>query len=119
MVVDDDEFARSLVMQALDPNRWEILPAVDGVSALKHLRRVQPDVILMDIRLPGMDGVALTRHLKASPRLRHIPVVMMTGDARRETLVSSMEAGAADFAVKPVSRAGLEAKLQKLLDTPP
>jgi CheY-like chemotaxis protein len=118
MVVDDDEFARGLVTQALDPERWEVVPAVDGVSALRHLRQTQPDVILMDIRLPGMDGVALTRHLKGSPRMSQIPIVMMTGDARRETLVTSMEAGAADFVVKPVSRAALEAKLHKLLDLP-
>jgi CheY-like chemotaxis protein len=71
-------------------------------------------VILMDIRLPGMDGVALTRHLKSSPHLTDIPIVMMTGDARRETLLRSIEAGAAGFVVKPVTRAGLEAKLGKI-----
>jgi CheY-like chemotaxis protein len=114
MVIDDDEFARGLVLQALDPQRWEVVSAVDGSAALRHLQSVQPDVILMDIRLPGMDGVALTRHLKASPLLMHIPIIMMTGDARRETLLSSMEAGAAAFVVKPVTRAALEAKLQRV-----
>ena len=69
----------------------------------------------MDVRLPGLDGVALTRHLKGSAATSAIPIVMMTGDARRETLVGSMEAGAAAFVVKPVTRATLEAKLDRIL----
>jgi CheY-like chemotaxis protein len=115
MVIDDDEFSRRLVQQALDPQRWEIVLASDGRDALAQLRRVRPDVILMDVRLPGIDGLALTRRLKASPHLAGIPVVMMTGDARRETLLGSMQAGAAAFVVKPVSRVALDAKLDRVI----
>ncbi|MEO7010155.1 MAG: response regulator, partial [Caldimonas sp.] len=84
-------------------------------AALAHLRREGADLILMDVRLPGLDGVALTRRLKASSETSNIPIVMMTGDARRETLVGSMEAGAAGFVVKPVTRETLEARLDKIL----
>lgn len=115
LVADDDEHSRRMVQAAIDPQRWELAVAVDGAAALGQLRSMRPDVILMDVRLPGMDGVALTRHLKASPLLRSIPVVMMTGDARRETLLSSMEAGAVAFVVKPVTRLGLDAKLDKII----
>ena len=115
MVVDDDEFSRRLVQQALDPARWQAVFAADGAAALSSLRRMRPDLILMDVRLPDTDGVSLTRRLKAAPHLATIPVVMMTGDARRETLVSSMEAGAAGFVVKPVRREALEEKLVAVL----
>jgi CheY-like chemotaxis protein len=115
LVVDDDEFAQQLVTQALDPLRWRVALASDGAAALAHLRREGADVILMDVRMPGLDGVTLTRRLKAASVTAHIPIVMMTGDARRETLVGSMEAGAAGFVVKPVTRATLEAKLDKIL----
>lgn len=115
MVVDDDEFARQLVGRLLDPRTWNTVFAVDGPSALAQLRRLRPDVILMDIRLPGLDGVALTRRLKASPHLAEIPVVMMTGDARKETLIISMESGAAGFVVKPFTRESLIAKLDRVL----
>jgi CheY-like chemotaxis protein len=115
MVVEDDEFARKLIGRALDPQVYEIVFANDSVSALGQLRRVQPAVILMDIRLPGLDGLSLTRQLKASPRLAAIPVLMMTGDARRETLLSSMEAGAAGFVVKPFTRESLQVNLEKIL----
>jgi DNA-binding response OmpR family regulator len=73
----------------------------------------------MDVRLAGKDGVALTRRLKASSDMADIPIVMMTGDARRETLVDSMQAGAAGFVVKPVTRAALQAKLDKILPREP
>ena len=69
----------------------------------------------MDIMLPGRDGVELTQQLKSDPTLAGIPVVMLTGEARRETLVRSMEAGAADFIVKPFTPDALIAKLTRFL----
>lgn len=115
MVVDDDEFARTLVGRALDPQTWETTFAVDGATAFAHLSRHRPDIILMDIHLPGLDGVALTQRLKASPHLASIPIVMMTGDANKTALLSSMEAGAAAFVVKPFTRESLTSKLMSVL----
>ena len=77
--------------------------------------RSAPDLVLMDIVLPGSDGVAITEQMKATPDLAAIPVVMLTGEARFETLVRSMQAGAADFIVKPFTRDALVAKLGKFL----
>ena len=114
MVVEDDEFSRELVARTLDPQCWEAVFASDGAAAINQLRHLRPDVILMDIRLPGIDGVTLTHQLKASPHLATIPVIMMTGDARKETLLNSLAAGAAGFVVKPFTRAVLNAKLEKL-----
>jgi CheY-like chemotaxis protein len=80
-----------------------------------RIRAVGPDLVLMDVMLPGGDGVALTEQIKAAPDLAAIPVVMLTGEARLATLVRSMEAGAADFIVKPFTREALLAKLNKYL----
>jgi CheY-like chemotaxis protein len=115
MVVEDDEFARQLVKRTLDPLVWEVIFANNGAEALGQLRRLRPDIILMDICMPGMDGVSLTHRLKASPHLAAIPVIIMTGDARKETLASSVAAGAAAFVVKPFTRELLTAKLEKVL----
>jgi CheY-like chemotaxis protein len=114
LVVDDDEFAREIVGRILDPQRWEAVFAHDGAAALDLLGLKRPDVILMDIRLPGIDGMSLTKRLKSSAHLADIPVIMMTGDARKETLLSSVAAGAAGFVVKPFTRSVLTAKLEKL-----
>jgi CheY-like chemotaxis protein len=115
MVVEDDEFARQLVSRTLDPQNWEAVYVADGAEAMGQLRRVRPDVILMDIRLPGIDGVSLTQRLKSSPHLADIPVIIMTSDARRETLASSVAAGATAFVVKPFSRELLATKLEQAL----
>lgn len=115
LVIDDDEFARDLAQQALDPQKWDVAFAHNGADALAQLRRLEVDVILMDVRLPDIDGLTLTRQLKAAANTADIPILMLTGDARRETLLGSVEAGADGFAVKPVSRVTLEAKLDKIL----
>ena len=114
MVVEDDDFARALVGRALDPERWETVFARDGAEALGLLKRLRPDVILMDVRLPGIDGMSLTTQLRSSPHFADIPVIMMTGDARKETLLGSIAAGARGFVVKPFTRAVLTAKLEKV-----
>ena len=115
MVVEDDELAQKLVVRTLDPAAYEVLLIGNGPEALRQLRRVHPHVIMMDIRLPGMDGIALTKHLKATLPLAGIPIIMMSGDSRRETLIASLEAGAAAFLVKPFTREALMARLEKVL----
>jgi CheY-like chemotaxis protein len=115
MVVDDDEMSREELVHALDATIYDIVFAGDSTAALNQLRRMRPDAILMASRLPGLDGVSFTRHLKAAPQLAGIPIIMLTGDSRRETLLSSLEAGAAAFVVKPFTRESLNSKLSKVL----
>jgi two-component system OmpR family response regulator len=115
LVVEDDPFAAKLIVKALEgvPVRVEV--AGDAREAIATLGRVQPAAILMDVMLPGIDGVALTILIKANPNLKHIPVVMLTGDATRETIERSMNAGAVGFLVKPFDRNALVAKLLRYL----
>ena len=87
----------------------------DGAAAFARIHAIGPDLVLMDVGLPGSDGIHLTEQMKATPDVASIPVVMLTGEARFETLVRSMEAGAADFIVKPFTREALVAKLSKYL----
>ena len=117
MLVDDDEFARKLTTQALSESPYELVCAPDGAAALALLRRLRPDLILMDIGLPDIDGVALTQKLKAAPHVADIPVLMLTGDARRQTVDNSMSAGAAGFLVKPFTPHALIDKLDRFLST--
>ena len=115
MVVDDDEVARLLISEALAGEPYELVFAQDGASALGVLRHTRPDLILMDVRLPDTDGVVLTGRLKALPQLASIPVLMITGDALRETLENSVRAGASGFIVKPFTRAGLVERVERSL----
>lgn len=115
MVVDDDDIARKLIAWALQDQDFELVFAEDGAAAFGLLRRTRPDLILMDINLPDIDGVTLTAKLKADPHLADIPVLMLTGEARREALTDSIGAGAAGFIVKPFTRAALVAKVRRIL----
>jgi CheY-like chemotaxis protein len=113
MVVDDDEVSRVLITEALAGEAYELVFAHDAAAALAVLRHTRPDLILMDVRLPDGDGIMLTGRLKALPQLATIPVLMLTGEARRDTLESSMQAGAVGFLVKPFSREGLVTRLDR------
>jgi CheY-like chemotaxis protein len=115
LVVEDDLVLHTLVATMLESEAVDLVFEADGRAALERIRAVAPDLVLMDIVLPGGDGVALTEQIKATPELAAIPVVMLTGEARLETLVRSMEAGAADFIVKPFTRTSLLAKLGRYL----
>ena len=116
-MVEDDEFTHQLVAVTLASHDVELVFESDGDGALERIRAVRPDLVLMDVMLPGRDGVALTQVLKSDPELASIPVVMVTGEARREILVRSMEAGASDFIVKPFTPDALVAKLARFLPT--
>jgi CheY-like chemotaxis protein len=116
LVVEDDEVLHTLVAAMLESEPIDLVFEADGRAALERIRAVAPDLVLMDVLLPGGgDGVAITEQIKATPELAAIPVVMLTGEARLETLVRSMEAGAADFIVKPFTREALLAKLSRYL----
>jgi CheY-like chemotaxis protein len=114
LVAEDDEFLHTLIAAML-AEQVELVFETDGAAALARIEAVCPDLVLMDVVLPGGDGVMLTEEIKSTPGLSTIPVVMLTGEARVDTLVRSVHAGAADFIVKPFTREALVAKLGKYL----
>ena len=115
LMVEDDEFTHQLVAVTLASHDVELVFESDGARALERIREVRPDLVLMDVLLPGADGVDLTQGMKRDADLAAIPVMMVTGEARREILMRSMEAGAVDFIVKPFTPEALVAKLGRFL----
>jgi len=111
LVVEDDPFAAKLVVAALAAEGVDADVAGDAVQARSKLRESHPVAILMDVNLPGTDGLALTEYLKANPALAHIPVIMATGEAKREVIARSIALGAVGFIVKPLTRESLMSKL--------
>jgi CheY-like chemotaxis protein len=116
LMVDDDEFQHKLVKQLLADARLGLAFATSGIEALAMLRRRRPDIVLMDVNLPDIDGVEATRRLKSVEQLAGIPVVMVTGKSEKNVVVESLNAGASDFIVKPFDRGTLVAKIRKFLD---
>jgi CheY-like chemotaxis protein/DNA-binding CsgD family transcriptional regulator len=102
LVVDDIPENLSLLYDALDEAGYAVLVATNGESALQRAQLSQPDVILLDAVMPGMDGFEVARQLKASPATEHIPIIFMTGLTETEHVVAAFAAGSADYVTKPI-----------------
>ena len=116
LVVDDDELQQKLVAKILAAENYQLIFAAKGVEALAVMRKTRPDVILMDFKMPEMDGIETTRRLKAVPQFAKLPVIMITGQSEGSVVVDSLKAGACGFLVKPFARDTLIAKLRQVLN---
>jgi CheY-like chemotaxis protein len=115
LVVDDDEFQHQLLTQILAELNLELIFALSSTEALATLRRHRPDLILMDVNLPDVDGIEVTRQIKSIEGLAGIPMLMITGRSEKNVVLDSLKAGASDFVVKPFDRDSLIGKMRKLL----
>ncbi|NDP47034.1 MAG: response regulator [Sulfuriferula multivorans] len=115
LIVDDDDFQSKLVSKLLAAENYRLVFASGGVEALNVLRKMQPDLILMDIMMPDLDGIETTRRLKTMPQYALVPVIMLTGKSEGAAVRDSIKAGAADFIVKPFDRDTLLAKVTHAL----
>jgi two-component system cell cycle response regulator len=115
LVVDDHEDNIELLRARLEARGYEVEGANDGQAALDAVRRVCPDLILLDVMMPKMDGIEVVRRLKANAELPFIPVIMQTALDSTENKVEGLDAGADDYITKPINFAELEARVNSLL----
>ncbi len=115
LVVDDTEFNRDLVVQLLE-DEFELIIAQDGAEGLKQTQDQRPDLILMDLGMPVMDGWEATRKIKANDELRHIPIIAVTSHAMTGDEVEARKAGCDDYLPKPIDEDELLKKIRKFLD---
>ena len=116
LVVDDDELQWKLVSIILAAENFQLLFACGGLEALNILRKARPDLILMDVQMPDMDGIETMRRLKTVPQFSRVPVIMITGKSEKSVLTESLKAGASGFLVKPFERDTLIAKVRQALN---
>ncbi len=102
LIVDDVPDNLGVLHDALDESGFTVLVATDGPSALQRAAKAQPDVVLLDAVMPGMDGFEVARRLKADPATAAIPIIFMTGLTDTEYLVAALECGAVDYVTKPL-----------------
>lgn len=102
LLVEDLVDSRELYAQYLTYAGFSVVTAINGHEAIRLAQLLRPDIILMDIRLPGMDGLEATADLKRQPELSHIPVVAITADPSKEMAARCQEAGCHSFISKPV-----------------
>ena len=114
LVVEDVEHNQDLVVQLLEDN-YEVLTAVDGAEGLQIAEREHPDLILMDLSLPVIDGWEATRRLKANAALKHIPIIALSAHAMMGDAEKALQSGCDDYLSKPLDEDLLFAKLAKSL----
>jgi two-component system, cell cycle response regulator DivK len=114
LVVEDVEFNRDLVVQLLEDD-YQIITAGDGAEGLRLAERERPDLILMDLSLPIVDGWEATRRLKADEVLKHIPIIALSAHAMTGDAEKARQIGCDDYLSKPLDEDLLFAKLDKFL----
>jgi signal transduction histidine kinase len=115
LIVDDKPHNLRLLCDMLRKENWKVRPVSSGMLALQAATTKPPDLILLDIMMPGMDGFQVCTKLKANPLTRHIPVIMVTALTDRESRLKGLEAGAADFLSKPVDQTEIIVRTRNLL----
>jgi two-component system, chemotaxis family, chemotaxis protein CheY len=116
LIVDDFSTMRRIVRGLLrEMGCLHADEAEDGADALAKLKEGKFDFVVSDINMPNMNGFDLLKAIKADAALRHIPVLMVTAEARKEDIVLAAQSGAAGYVVKPFTKATLEEKVQKIL----
>jgi two-component system, cell cycle response regulator DivK len=114
LLVEDNEMNRDMLSRRLIKKGYEVVMALDGEQALEMARAEAPDLILMDISLPGLDGWEATRRLKAMPETQAIPIIALTAHAMAGDREKCLEAGCNDYDTKPVEFPRLLGKIQEL-----
>ena len=113
LIADDEESVVELVRVTLADERVRVIAASDGVAALALADEIAPDLVLLDVNMPGFDGVEVCRRLRRDPRFAHTPIVMLTAATRPEDVRRGLEGGATEYLTKPFS----PVRLLTLVDT--
>ncbi|MGE3332878.1 MAG: diguanylate cyclase [Rhodospirillaceae bacterium] len=115
LIVEDDSTIQALLSAVLG-SEWDVKTAIDGKSALKLAAEHAPDIVLLDIGLPDMDGLEVCRQLKSDPRLEQVPVIFLTARSSGEDEIDGLQAGGIDYITKPINPAVLKARIRNHLE---
>lgn len=115
LIIEDEEDIRELVKYNLQREGFGVLEAETGEKGIQLVQRAVPDLILLDLMLPGKDGLEICRLFKRDERVNHVPVVMMTARGEESDIVAGLELGAEDYVVKPFSPKVLVARVKAVL----
>ena len=115
LVVDDNEANVDILQTRLEALGYAVITAYDGEEALERARTELPDLILLDIMMPKLDGLEVTRRLKADPTLPFIPIILVTAKADSRGIVAGLDAGGDEYLTKPINHAALAARVRSIL----
>jgi len=100
LIVEDEKFLRTLMTKKLDQENFDTITAVDGEEALKKIKKEKPDLVLLDILLPSITGWEVLKKIKKDPKMKDLPVLMLTNLGEKEDVEKGLEMGASDYIIK-------------------
>ena len=115
LVVEDEEDIRELLKYNLEKEGYQVFGAATGEEGLRAVRDRRPDLILLDLMLPGLDGLEVCRRIRGEAQTQHLPIIMLTAKGEEADIVTGLELGADDYIVKPFSPRVLLARLRAAL----
>ncbi len=115
LIVDDQPMNVDILQTRLAVHGYDILTAMDGEAALELARTQQPDLMLLDIMMPKMDGIEVCQRLKGDASLPFMPIIMVTAKAESKDVVAGLETGADEYLTKPLDQAALVARVKSML----
>ena len=115
LVVDDNQANVDILRARLEANGYDVVTAEDGEEALEAVRETAPDLILLDIMMPKVDGIEVCRQLRADESLPYIPIIMVTAKSGSKDVVTALDAGGDEYLTKPVDHASLVARVKSML----
>jgi DNA-binding response OmpR family regulator len=115
LVCDDDDHIRNIMEFSLESEGFKVLVGTDGEQALRMVMGDQPDLVILDVMMPGSDGISVCRELKQNPSTKHIPVLLLTAKSGKSDREAGLAAGADDYITKPFSPQRLVEKVHGVL----
>jgi len=112
LIVDDEPFNVDVLLQELEELDYELITASDGKEALDKIKNQQPDLILLDLMMPVLDGFAVLSEIKMDNELRDIPVIIVSAASDSKSIVKGIKQGADDYVTKPINAEHLKSKLK-------
>nr|OGZ58165.1 MAG: hypothetical protein A2827_02740 [Candidatus Spechtbacteria bacterium RIFCSPHIGHO2_01_FULL_43_30]OGZ60233.1 MAG: hypothetical protein A3B96_02585 [Candidatus Spechtbacteria bacterium RIFCSPHIGHO2_02_FULL_43_15b] len=100
LVVEDDQFLRDLIVRKLEDESFEVLQAVDGEEGLRDAKENKPDMVLLDLILPGIDGFEVLRNMKSDKEISDIPIIILSNLGQRDDIEQGLKLGARDYLIK-------------------
>jgi len=100
LIIEDDKFLRELIVQKLTKEGYDAAEAIDGEEGVKKVKAVKPDLVLLDLILPGIDGFEVLKRMKEDPSLVQIPVIILSNLGQKDDVVRGLKLGAADYLIK-------------------
>ncbi len=119
LIIEDDKFLRELIVQKLLKENFEVIEGIDGTEGAKKIKEEKPDLVILDLILPGLDGFEVLAQAKQNPETANIPIMVLSNLGQREDMEKGLQLGAADFLIKAHFTPGEIVEKVKALLTPP